>query len=170
MRYQVPNLRLIPQDKTMACWYASAQMLIQWRRERVQMCEVGLADPSDVPRYMQMYTKNDGIPWAKIRRFAQDLGLVCLPLMSPTPEAVADWLSRYGPIWADGMKFVSQGGTVSSYGHVVVIGGISTGPDQILIFDPEHGGSRQWRPLSHLASILSDGANPHRNQFLLRLP
>ena len=38
------------------------------------------------------------------------------------------------------------------------------------IFDPEHGGSRTWRPLTHLASILSDGANTNRNCFLLRLP
>jgi hypothetical protein len=53
---------------------------------------------------------------------------------------------------------------------VVVIGGISINPDKILILDPEHGGNRTWHPLTHLGSILSDGANTNRNQFLLRLP
>lgn len=166
MRYEVPNLKLIPQDKTMACWFASAQMLIQWRRNQRRMTERDLADPSEVPQYVQMHIKNDGIPWAQIRQFSQSLGLVPLPLMTPTAETMMTWLRTYGPLWADGTKFTAR----SSYGHVVVIGGISIKPDEILILDPEHGGKRQWHALTHLGSILSDGANPNRNQFLLRLP
>jgi hypothetical protein len=170
MRYEVPNLRLIPQDQTLSCWYASAQMLIEWRRNARRMTEANLPDPSELPQYIRMHTNNDAIPWATIRQFARDLGLVPLPLMSPTPDTVLGWLRQYGPIWADGMKYVTANGVTQSYGHVVVIGGISTNPDQILVLDPEHGGSRTWEPLSHLATILSDGANPNRNAFLLRLP
>jgi Papain-like cysteine protease AvrRpt2 len=166
MRYEVPNLQLIRQDQTMACWFASAQMLIQWRRNQRRMSEANLPSPDQVPLYMRMYVNNNGIPWAQIRQFAQDLGLVNLPLMTPTPQTILNWLRIYGPLWADGTKFAAGG----SYGHVVVIGGISINPDQILILDPEHGGKREWHPLTHLASILSDGANPNRNQFLLRLP
>jgi len=166
MRYEVPNLTLIPQDTTMACWFASAQMLIQWRRNQRQMTEGNLADPGEVPKYMRMHVNNDGIPWAQIRQFALDLGLVCLPLVSPTPQTMLTWLQDFGPLWADGTK-VSGG---RSYGHVVVIGGISIVPDQILILDPEHGGRRDWLPMTYLGSTLSDGANPDRNQFLLRLP
>ena len=170
MRYQVPNLRLIPQADSLSCWFASAQMLIEWRRQNTQSTEANLPDPSEVPRYKRMHENNDAIPWAIIRQFARDLGLVPLPLMSPTPQLIASWLRDHGPIWADGMKYVTSGGTTQSYGHVVVIGGISTSPDEILILDPEHGGNRAWRPLGHLASVLSDGANPNRNAFLLRLP
>lgn len=171
MRYEVPGLRLIPQDQTLSCWYASAQMVIAWRREHRRMTEGGIVDPSEVPQYIQMRASNDAIPWAMIRQFARDLGLVPLPLMSPTPETLRGWLRQYGPIWADGMKYVaSSDGTTASYGHVVVIGGISTSPDEILVLDPEHGGNRAWEPMTHLASILSDGANTDRNAFLLRLP
>lgn len=166
MRYEVPNLNLIPQQKSMACWFASAQMLIQWRRNDQLMCEAGLPAPDQVPQYMEMHIDNDGIPWANIRQFAQDLGLVSLPLISPHPETLMAWLRTYGPIWADGTKFTNT----NSYGHVVVIGGMSINPGEILILDPEHGGSRTWHPLTHLSNILSDGANPNRNQFLLRLP
>jgi hypothetical protein len=169
MIYEVPSLQLIPQDRSMACWYASAQMVIQWRRTRTLLCEIKHPDPSEVPSYMQMHVNNDGIPWASIRKFARDLGLVPLPLMSPTSEALLGWLRLYGPIWADGMKFITHAGREQAYGHVVVIGGISTSPDRILIFDPEHGGSRRWMPMTHLARILSDGANLNRNAFFLRL-
>src|SRR5438105_160207 len=132
MQYEVPNLTLIPQDKTLSCWYASAQMLLQWRRNSRQMTEASLSDPSEVPEYIRMHAANDAIPWVQIRQFARDLGLVPLPLMSPTSQTILDWLRRYGPIWADGVKFTARG----SYGHVVVIGGIATDPDRILILDP----------------------------------
>ena len=67
MVYEVPNLQLIAQDKSMACWYASAQMVIQWRRSRTLQCEVKHPDPSEVPAYMRMYVNNDGIPWVCLR-------------------------------------------------------------------------------------------------------
>lgn len=165
MQYEVPNLVLIPQDKSMACWFASARMLIEWRRNTLQMSEINLLDPTQVPQYMHMYLSNDGIPWALIRQFARDLGLVSLPLMSPTSETILHWLYNYGPIWVDGSN-------VSGDGHVVVVGGIAMNPNRILILDPAplNVGKRRWHPMSHLASILRDGANPDRNQFMLRLP
>jgi hypothetical protein len=172
MRYEVPNVKLIPQSQTLSCWYASAQMVIQWRRQKVLMTEANLVDPGELPQYIAMVKHNDAIPWATIRRFAQDLGLVPLPLVSPSEELLASWLRLFGPLWADGMKYVTNNGTTQSYGHVVVIAGISSSPDpnEILILDPENGGGRGWEPISRLVSILSDGANPNRNAFLLRLP
>jgi len=153
MRYEVPNLQLIPQDNSLACWYASAQMVIQWRRNQRQMTESGLRDPSEDPTSVAMHRRSDAIPWAHIRHFARDLGLVPLPLMSPTRETLLGWVRQYGPLWADGMKFTTSSGRAVSYGHVVVIGGVGIDPDEILILDPEHGGSRTWHSLTHLASI-----------------
>src|ERR1700688_4458131 len=44
--YEVPGMTLIPQKLTMSCWYASAQMLIQWRQDQVQQSIAGLV-PTD---------------------------------------------------------------------------------------------------------------------------
>jgi Papain-like cysteine protease AvrRpt2 len=35
-RYEVPGMTHIKQNMTMSCWYASAQMLIQWRQDKTQ--------------------------------------------------------------------------------------------------------------------------------------
>jgi hypothetical protein len=128
------------------------------------MTEANLPDPTQVPAYVQLYHNNNVLPWVMIRQFAKELGLVTLPLMSPTPEAILHWLRTYGPIWMGGAKL--------RYGHVVVIGGISFNPDQILILDPEpmNVGTRRWHPMSRLASILRVGTDPGIDQLMLRLP
>ena len=42
--YMVSGMTLIPQQKNMACWYASAQMVITWARNAAQAT---LADHAD---------------------------------------------------------------------------------------------------------------------------
>jgi len=122
-------------------------------------------DPTQVPVYTQMHYNNDGLPFSLVQQYAKDLGLFPLPLMSPTPETILRWLRAYGPIWVAGHR-------KSGDGHVVVIGGISFNPDQILILDPAptNVGTRGWHPMSHLASILRVGADPGIDQLMLRLP
>ena len=43
--YEVPSMTLIPQQKDMSCWYASAQMLIQWKMDILQQCLADLVPP-----------------------------------------------------------------------------------------------------------------------------
>lgn len=137
--YAVPSPLHIAQDKTMSCWFASAQMLIQWKRKRTNMTDSRHPDPSESPKWSKLYDDNTGITNARIREFARDMGLELVPPMSPTPEAIMGWLRAFGPLWVNGVK------------HITVIAGIR-GPrsnTEVLVLDParqnEIGGS--WRNL-----------------------
>ena len=113
MAYIVPGVRLIRQTKTMACWYASAQMLIQWRRNQTQSSEIGMPDPSEEPTSVALERANNGLTDLQVITLAMSLGLMAVAPMSPTPGAIESWLKRYGPLWVNGRT------------HIVVIGGIS---------------------------------------------
>ena len=139
MYYTVPNFIHIEQDKTMSCWFASAQMLIQWKREREQRTDARHPDPSDSPKWSKVYSDNVGISNAQIRSFARDMGFSYVPPMSPTPEAILGWLRIFGPLWVNGVK------------HITVMAGIR-GPREdceVLVLDPARKGERSgaWRNL-----------------------
>lgn len=136
MAYIVPNMTLIPQDKSMACWYASAKMLINWRRETTQSSEMGIIDPSEDEVSKSIYTLDSGIGNPQIIAMARRLGLVDVPPLSPTEDALESWLFQYGPLWVNGKS------------HIVVIAGIRAG--NVLVYDPSpvNVGSRSWRSLS----------------------
>ncbi|HZT31386.1 MAG TPA: papain-like cysteine protease family protein [Bryobacteraceae bacterium] len=172
--YTVPNVNLIPQDNNNACWYASAMMVVNWRRNAEQQSRMDLLSPSEVPQIEAVHRANNGLLWAEMRRFAAQLGLTPLPLMTPTPETLVTWLRTYGPIWTDGVP-VDSNGTIVGTGHVVVLAGIrpaSGGSEhfELLIYDPwpPNQGDVRWRPASHLAIIESGVAdNPNRNVSFL---
>jgi hypothetical protein len=143
MNYVVPDMKLIPQDKDYSCWYASGQMLMDWRRRRTMSCEAALPDPSQVERWGKLYDKaakrEGGITNDQILDFASDLGLEAVPPLSPTPEAIQKWLVLYGPLWVNGIS------------HITVIAGIrdDTGNLEVLVFDPAlpHKKLGEWRAL-----------------------
>ena len=123
--YSIPDVPLIPQSKDMACWYASAQMLIEWRRSRSLSCEMAHPDPSEVPVLQQKFLANDGLPPSQVNDLAKELGLQEVPPQTPSPGYIASMLQTYGPLWFAGL--------VPS-GHVMVITGIAA--NQIHINDP----------------------------------
>jgi hypothetical protein len=84
MSYIVSGITLIRQTQTMACWYASAQMVIQWRRNRMQMSEIGLRDPSEDPPSVALFRANSDISDVQVITLARALGLRPVPPMSPT--------------------------------------------------------------------------------------
>lgn len=134
----VPNMTLIAQDKKNSCWYASARMLVQWRRNNSQSTTG--PDPSELPIYSNtsdLYRKDEGITDERIVQLAQELGLRAVPPMTPTPTAIFQWLGRYGPLWVNGI------------GHITVIAGIDLSPTKfsLLVYDPlpEGKGSIEWR-------------------------
>ena len=141
MHHAVPNMTLITQDKNMSCWYASGQMLIQWRRRTSRMTEVAHPDPSQVKRWSTLYDQDPGIQNSQISDFARDLGLKMVPPMSPTPEALLRWLKDYGPLWVNGKS------------HITVIAGIrdTAGELEVLVYDPDpaYAAKKQgdWRSL-----------------------
>jgi hypothetical protein len=175
--YQVPNMVLIPQDNNNACWYASAQMVVRWRREADRMSSMLLRGPGQVSTFAATHAANSGLSWVQMREFARQLGLQPLPLMTPSPETLQEWLTRYGPIWTDGVP-VNAAGTIVGHGHVVVLAGIraSTSSGEhfdLLIYDPwpPNVGDVRWRPGSHLSLIQSGVAtSPIRNVSFLVAP
>ena len=137
--YTVPAYLHIAQDKTMSCWFASAQMLIQWKRNRTKMTDSRHPDPSESPKWSKLYSDNTGITNGKIREFARDMGFSYVPPMSPTPEAILGWLKMYGPLWVNGVR------------HITVIAGIR-GPREntdVLVLDPARSAEKSgsWRNL-----------------------
>lgn len=136
MAYVVPGMKLIPQSMQMACWYASAQMLIRWRRERTGQCEAGISDPSEDATLRIWKASDRGISDAQIQVLANRLGLQLVPPMSPTTEALESWLRTYGPLWTNGST------------HITVIAGIQG--LNVKVYDPwpVNTGKVEWRNLS----------------------
>lgn len=165
------EMTLIPQDSTNACWYASALMVWNWKQEHDQACSG--PGPDDIPDFVKIHKANGVIPWVRIREFGKAMGMTPAPLVSPSEELLRSWLMVHGPLWTDGVP-VDANGNVSGSGHVVVIAGLrGTGNDaEILIYDPwpPNQGGVNWRPMTHLSGILSDGNNPNRNAFILYYP
>jgi hypothetical protein len=124
--YVVPNMKLILQDKDMSCWYASGQMLIQWRWRTVRACEAPHPDPSLVKKWSSLYDDNHGLANWQIADFAHDLGLTMLPPATPSPGYVRDLLVKHGPLWINGKS------------HITVIAGIRAAGHgyEVLVFDP----------------------------------
>jgi hypothetical protein len=135
--YEVPNMTLIPQKLTMSCWYASAQMLIQWRQDQTQQSLAWLVPPDLDAECAKIRDGNTGLQNAQIVPMAKRLGLKAVPPMSPTPAALESSLRNYGPLWVNGKT------------HIVVIGGINTQTLVVKIYDPAplSVGMIEWRSL-----------------------
>jgi ABC-type bacteriocin/lantibiotic exporter with double-glycine peptidase domain len=133
--YTVPGMKLIRQTKTMSCWYASAQMLISWRRRARQLTEAALMDPSEDSLARQIFAADAGISNQQIIALAKNLGLREVPPQSPSESALEAWLITYGPLWVNGKS------------HIVVLAGIR--PGEVLVYDPwPFSRGVEWRSLS----------------------
>jgi ABC-type bacteriocin/lantibiotic exporter with double-glycine peptidase domain len=156
--YIVSGMKLIRQTKQMACWYASAQMLIQWRRATKQVTEANVLDPSEDDASKQLFATDHGITNEQIVQLAKNLGLVPVPAQSPSEEAIESWLMRYGPLWVNGKT------------HIVVIAGIQEG--SVLVYDPSPSAvGVDWRPLAGwFAGSAVDSADPAGTAVFLHCP
>ena len=135
--YEVPGMTLIPQKMTMSCWYASAQMLITWRQDRVQQSLPWLVPPDLDAQCVAIRDGNAGLQNPQIVAMAKRIGLRAVPPLSPLPETLEDWLSTYGPLWVNGKT------------HIVVIAGIDTATLMVKVYDPwpPGVGRVEWRSL-----------------------
>lgn len=140
MAYEVIGMKLIPQQKTWACWYASARMLINWRMEQSQMSFANLVPPELDKECKKLRDADKGITNPEIIKMAKRLGLVAVPPMSPTPAALEGWLWNYGPLWVNGKT------------HIVVIAGIKKDGTsyKLKVYDPApvNVGKIDWRDLT----------------------
>ncbi len=136
--FVVPGMQLIPQRNNTSCWYASAMMLIKWKRSRARVTVVEHPDPSQTPQTVAWEVAANGLTNPNVLRMAGLLGLRAVSPMSPTLQAVQQWLMRYGPLWTNGKT------------HIVVIAGVNVGRGTVLVYDPwpPHTGKIQWRSYS----------------------
>lgn len=134
--YEVPGMTLIPQTMGMSCWYASAQMLINWKQNKRKQSIAGLVPPELDPQSRSLMAADNGIQNSQIISMAKRLGLVAVPPVSPSPELIEKWLRQYGPLWVNGTR------------HIVVMAGING--DKVKIYDPSpiNTGSVGWRSIS----------------------
>ncbi len=135
-KYQVPGMKLIPQDKTMSCWYASARMLIQWQMERCQQSFADLVPPELDSKCRQIRDGNGGVNNPQIVQMAKRLGLKQAPPATPTSAELERLLQYHGPLWVNGDR------------HIVVLAGIDGDLGKVYDPLPIHIGSVQWRSLS----------------------
>jgi hypothetical protein len=120
----------------MSCWYASAQMLVTWRRNKTQSTESGIYDPSEDSSVEAMKAKDKGVTDGQIIELAKKLGLVLIPPMSPTSETLESWLKSYGPLWVNGRS------------HITVIAGINGNSVQVYNPAPVNVGRIEWLDLN----------------------
>lgn len=136
----VPNLKLLPQDKTNACWYFSAKMVHKWANANQKP---KVKDPATVNddrgNLKGLYESNSGYAPSTCIELAGRLGLTAMPKKKRGFDDFKLLLAN-GPIWAAGIK-----GGVTGTAHVVVIGGVAdTG---LLVLDPlpMNIGTRGWK-------------------------
>ena len=151
--YVVPNVPLIPQTLNMACWYASAQMLIQWRREATQSSEQGIIDPSEDPPSVTLQRANNGLQDSQILPLARALGLEAVPPVCTTLDVIQKWLQVYGPLWTNGAT------------HITVIVGINTETNKLFIHNPApvNTGRKEWKDASWLEGSEVSSLDPNTN-------
>jgi hypothetical protein len=111
-------------------------MLIQWKRERLQMTLAKNADPSELNTTVAWEVDNRGITNPQVIQLAKALGLATVPAMTPTIKHITYLLQYYGPLWTNGRE------------HIVVIGGIDDTNGGFLVYDPSpiNKGCIEWRP------------------------
>jgi hypothetical protein len=133
--YMVPNVPLIAQDNKNACWYAAAQMLIQWKRNRTLSTLPKHPDPSQVPAAVSVHNKELRLSYSSDIHFAKVLGLVAIPAQTLELNTIRELLVRYGPLWTGGQD------------HVVVIVGVNERFDRVYVHDPSpiNAGQKEWR-------------------------
>jgi ABC-type bacteriocin/lantibiotic exporter with double-glycine peptidase domain len=120
-------MKLIPQTQQWGCWYASAQMLINWKQEKRGQSVANLIPPEFDAESRKIRDANSGIENPEILRMAKRLGLRAVPPQSFTSENILACLQKYGPLWANGEE------------HIVVIAGITDSVmfgDMLYVYDP----------------------------------
>ena len=133
--YEVPDMELVVQDKDMACWFASAMMLILWKERNRSGTTCEMIDDSTI----NLYKANNGIQNHQILPLAKRLGLEPIAPLCPNVDALDLWLRTHGPLWTNGTR------------HITVIAGIRGSDAQgyeVKVYDPWPGEGVSWRTLS----------------------
>lgn len=135
--FEVKGVQLLVQSKNMDCWFASALMVLSWK-ERYSTNSNEACQTID-RQTNALYKADKGIQNTEIVPLAKRLGLVSVPPICPTPNAIREWLNKNGPLWTNGIS------------HIVVVAGIrqnQNGEYELKVYDPWPGIGVGWRTLA----------------------
>jgi ABC-type bacteriocin/lantibiotic exporter with double-glycine peptidase domain len=118
------NVPLIPQTQTWACWYACAQMLVQWKRRHERSTLADQMDPSEVSETIRWHVANNGLTYGQVVTLAELLGLRHVPPMSISLHVLENLLRWHGPLWVHGQS------------HIVVFTGADRARDRVFVHNP----------------------------------
>ena len=156
--YIVPDVPLLPQDRTNGCWYFSAKMVAKYSRGTVK-------DPETVPVLKNLYDGNCGWSTKTAKDLAAHLGMDAVARDPRGPKEMRNLLVT-GPVWAAGM--LPQG--ASSFAHVVVIAGVADTGVLVLNPLPLNVGERSWKTWAWLDQFIAlDNGDFDRNFLCIRM-
>jgi ABC-type bacteriocin/lantibiotic exporter with double-glycine peptidase domain len=128
-----PQMQFIHQDSNSTCWYACLRMMTDFHRNW-GMYRGDLLFPEQIPELQARYEQHGYPTPREWRAWAVQVGLEALDI-SPSFAILQDLLGRRGPIIYSGI----YNGQFS--GHAVVIAGVRTRGETLLLHDPmEHQG------------------------------
>jgi hypothetical protein len=84
----------------MACWFACAMMLLNWK-ERFRPGQSNFSRQID-DTTLALYKRNQGLQNHQIIALAKRLGLGAVPPQSPSIDGLLRWMWTYGPLWTTG--------------------------------------------------------------------
>ena len=146
------NVPLIPQEASLTCWYACAQMIVRFHRNRVQATTLAGGEV-DQPRVTALMTSMNRALTPQLAIAVASAMNLRMEFVSPTPAALENFLAGFGPLWYGGN--VRGYRNVQSGAHAVVLTGIRRGVpgDEVLINDPWPSGAGGG---AHLAMEYND--------------
>lgn len=112
-----------------ACWYTCLQMVVRYYENTYLQSLGDLHSPETFPHMHTRFKAGSNPSWAEWRNWAQQCGFKPFD-MSPTADALYDFLITYGPIIYSG----TWGQTFD--GHVVIVTGVNTDTNNLAIDDP----------------------------------
>jgi hypothetical protein len=131
-------MKLIPQKNNSSCWYASAQMLIEWKCSTSFETSARHPNPSQVKEIVMWEIAGNGLVNPRVLQMAKLLGLKAIPAICVTLAMLESHVRHYGPLWTNGKE------------HIVVIGGVDQSAGTVLVYDPwpVNVGKIEWRPFA----------------------
>lgn len=134
------NVPLIKQEKSMSCWHASARMIWAFKFKQ------------SINPLKKIFAKNTGVSPAQFITLGKSLGLESVPSinMSYSWFALAQLLTRHGPLWAAGYWYGAP--------HIVVITGVA--PNGTVYINDPAGFKRVHDIRFFNEKVASNVANP----------
>lgn len=90
----VPALK---QENENACWATAATMMVSWKKQQSMTVATVLGLAGN--KYVEKFTKKEGLRSSEKEAFISALGMVGEPPANYTVQQYITWVNTYGPLW-----------------------------------------------------------------------